>query len=87
MTPRKETKSTSKKTASSKRNSQAFTAEERAAMKERARELKAEWGRGSRGGKTDGESALLEKIAEMKAADRSMAKRIHEIVKASAPEL
>jgi uncharacterized protein YdhG (YjbR/CyaY superfamily) len=58
-----------------------FTAEERAAMKERARELKAE----SR--KADGEAALLEKIGEMKGSDRAMAKRIHEIVKAGASDL
>jgi uncharacterized protein YdhG (YjbR/CyaY superfamily) len=50
-------------------------------MKERARELKAE------ARKADGESALLEKIAEMKGSDRSMAKRLHAIVKANAPAL
>ncbi len=58
-----------------------FTPEERAAMKERARELKAEKS------KADGESAVLAKIAEMPKADRSMAERIHAIVKASAPDL
>jgi uncharacterized protein YdhG (YjbR/CyaY superfamily) len=56
-----------------------FTAEEREAMKERVRELK--------GGKTEGEDAVLAKIAEMPKADRDMAKRIHAIVKASAPDL
>jgi uncharacterized protein YdhG (YjbR/CyaY superfamily) len=59
-----------------------FTAEERAAMKERARELEAE-----RAGKADGESDLLTKIAEMPEPDRSMATRLHAIVTASAPEL
>ncbi len=59
-----------------------FTAEERAAMKERARELKAQQGK-----KADGESDVLAKIAEMSTADRTMAKRLHEIVKASAPDL
>ena len=59
-----------------------FTAEERAAMKERSRELKAR-----RGGKADGESDVLEKIAEMAEPDRAMAERIHALVKASAPEL
>jgi uncharacterized protein YdhG (YjbR/CyaY superfamily) len=54
-----------------------FTAEERAAMKERARELKAE----------TAESDVLEKIAEMPEPDRGMAERIHAIVKASAPSL
>jgi uncharacterized protein YdhG (YjbR/CyaY superfamily) len=58
-----------------------FTAEERAAMRERARELKAE------AAKADGESALLAKIAEMPKSDRTMAKRIHAIVKKSAPGL
>ena len=59
-----------------------FTADERAAMKDRARELKA-----NRSGKPDGESELLAKIAEMPMADRVMAERVHAIVKASAPDL
>ena len=58
-----------------------FTDEERAAMKERARELKAEAQR------ADGESAVLAKIAEMQGPDRAMAERLHEIVKAGAPDL
>jgi uncharacterized protein YdhG (YjbR/CyaY superfamily) len=61
--------------------SKGFTAEERAAMKERARELKAEARR------EDGERALLAKIAEMPKSDRAMAQRVHAIVKASAPAL
>ena len=72
--------SPAKSTAKSKK-SKGFTAEERAAMKERAKELKAE------AEKADGESALLAKIAEMKGNDRAMAKRLHAIVKANAPEL
>jgi uncharacterized protein YdhG (YjbR/CyaY superfamily) len=64
-----------------KGTSKGFTAAERAAMKERARELKAE------AEKADGESALLAKIAEMKAPDRAMAKRLHAIITASAPDL
>ena len=64
-----------------------FTAEERAAMKERSKELKAEARRGSRAGKGDGESDVLAKIAEMTEADRAMAERIHAIVKDSAPDL
>jgi uncharacterized protein YdhG (YjbR/CyaY superfamily) len=59
----------------------AFTAEERAAMKERAREQKAAQG------KVDGESDVLAKIAEMKQPDRRMAERIHALLKASAPAL
>ena len=61
--------------------SKGFTAEERAAMKERAQELKAEADR------ADGESALLAKIAEMPKPDRVMAERIHALVKAGAPAL
>jgi uncharacterized protein YdhG (YjbR/CyaY superfamily) len=58
-----------------------FTDEERAAMKERAKELKAE------AEKADGESAVLAKIAEMSEPDRSMAERLHAIIKANAPGL
>ena len=61
--------------------SKGFTLEERAAMKERAAELKAE------ARKADGESTLLAKVAEMKGKDRAMGRRIHEIVKAGAPSL
>ncbi len=61
--------------------SKGFTAEERAAMRERAKELKAASSR------ADGERDVLEKIAEMPEADRAMAERLHAIVKDSAPEL
>jgi uncharacterized protein YdhG (YjbR/CyaY superfamily) len=64
-----------------------FTAEERAAMKERAQELKAEARRGKGGGKADGEADLLAKIAEMQGPDRDMAERLHAIITASAPSL
>jgi len=64
-----------------------FTAEERAAMKERAKELKAASRRGGSRAKADDEQALLEKIAEMPDADRAMAERIHAIVTANAPSL
>jgi uncharacterized protein YdhG (YjbR/CyaY superfamily) len=63
--------------------SKGFTAEERSAMRERAKELKA----GTRRGKADGESDVLAKIAEMSEPDRGMAERLHELVKASAPGL
>lgn len=69
------------------KTSPAFTDEERAAMKERARELKTARSRGSRADKLDGESEVLAKIAEMMPEDRAMAERIHAIVKASAPDL
>jgi uncharacterized protein YdhG (YjbR/CyaY superfamily) len=65
--------------------SKGFTDEERAAMKERAKELKAEARANKK--KAEGESDLLAKIAEMPEPDRAMAKRLHEIVKASAPDL
>ena len=64
-----------------------FTDEERAAMKERAQELKAEAHRGPRAGKADGESDVLAKIAEMPEPDRATAERLHAIIKASAPAL
>ena len=67
-------------TAKSKRSA-GFTAEEKAAMRERARELKAAAGR------ADGEREVLAKIAEMPEADRVMAKRLHSLIKASAPDL
>src|ERR671910_1219100 len=65
--------------------SEGFTAEERAAMRERAKELKAEARANKK--KADGERDLLAKIAEMHGPDRAMAERLHEIVKASAPAL
>jgi uncharacterized protein YdhG (YjbR/CyaY superfamily) len=77
MSPAKKTQKPAKRTAAAA--AKGFTAEERAAMKERAQELKAN--------KAGGESALLAKIAEMPPADRAMATRLHEIVKASAPGL
>jgi uncharacterized protein YdhG (YjbR/CyaY superfamily) len=64
-------------TMSSKKATQKFTDEERAAMKERAQELKAE----------AGESDVLAKIAEMPEPDRAMGERLHAIIKASAPGL
>jgi uncharacterized protein YdhG (YjbR/CyaY superfamily) len=67
--------------------SKGFTDEERAAMRERAQELKAAARRGPRAGKADGESAVLAKIAEMPEPDRAMAERLHAIIKASAPAL
>ena len=67
--------------AEKKQKSTGFTAEEKAAMRERARELKAEQN------KAAGESDLLSKIAEMPKADRVLAERIHEIVKSTAPSL
>jgi uncharacterized protein YdhG (YjbR/CyaY superfamily) len=67
------------------KKSKAFTDEERAAMRERAKELKAE--ERANKNRAAGESAVLAKIAEMQGPDRAMAERLHEIVKASAPAL
>jgi uncharacterized protein YdhG (YjbR/CyaY superfamily) len=64
-----------------------FTAEERGAMQERVKELKAAARRGPRADKADGESELLAKIAEMPKPDRAMAERLHTIITASAPIL
>ena len=72
MSPKKSTTTIGKKF-------KGFTDEERAAMKDRVQELKAV--------KANGESAVLAKIAEMREPDRAMAKRLHAIVKASAPDL
>ena len=74
-----------KTTQKSGATAKGFTPEERAAMKERARELKAE-ARANKN-RADGERDLLAKIAEMPEPDRAMAERLHEIVKANAPDL
>jgi uncharacterized protein YdhG (YjbR/CyaY superfamily) len=65
----------------------AFTDEERAAMRERAKEQKAAARRGPRASNADGESDLLAKVAEMPQPDRAMAERLHDLIKASAPAL
>ena len=72
MSPKKDTQKSAKK-------SEGFTDEERAAMKEYVQELK--------GGKVEGESVVLAKIAGMSEPDRAMGKRLHAIIKASAPAL
>ncbi len=89
MAERKPAKKGTQKSAKSTtgKASKGFTDEERAAMKERAQELKAEARRGPRAGKADGESAVLAKIAEMPEPDRVMGERLHAVIKASAPVL
>ena len=76
-------------TATVNEKSEGFTDEERVAMRERARELKAEARRGPRAkrNEADGESDVLAKIAEMAESDRAMAERLHAIIKAAAPDL
>lgn len=68
------------------KKSTGFTDEERAAMKERAQELKADASR-KRAGKPDGEADVLAKIAELPQPDRDMAERLHAVIKAHAPDL
>ena len=85
MSPKKNTQKSAKGTSATNQKSKGFTDEERAAMKARAQELKAE-ARASKE-KADGESVVLAAIAEMKEPDRAMAKRLHAIIKASAPAL
>jgi uncharacterized protein YdhG (YjbR/CyaY superfamily) len=89
MSPKKDTQKSAKRTTATSKKSNGFTDEERAAMKERARELKADARRRSRGkkDKADGEGDLLAKIAEMQEPDRAMAKRLHALIKATAPDL
>ena len=79
MSPRTRTQNSRNRKAATGKKVDGFTADERAAMKDRVKELKSN--------KADGESDLLAKIAEMSEPDRTMAKRIHAIVTASAPEL
>ncbi len=85
MSAEKATQRSAKSTTASGTTFKGFTDEERAAMKERAQELKAE----ARANKdrAAGEGAVLAKIAEMPEPDRAMAERLHEIIKASAPSL
>src|SRR2546422_10191627 len=87
MSPKKDTQKSAKSTTAINKKFRGFTDEERAAMKEHVQELKRAAGRGPRADKADGESAVLAKIAEMREPDRAMAKRIHAIIKASAPAL
>lgn len=83
----KVTRKPSKSLAPSGKAARGFTEEERAAMKERVEELKAEASRGPRARDADGEADVLAKIAQMPDSDRLMAQRIHAIVKAAAPSL
>ena len=81
----KETQKSAKSTTAKSKTSPGFTAEERAAMKDHAQELKTAARRGPRAAKADGESDVLAKIAEMQEPDRVLAERLHAVIKASAP--
>jgi uncharacterized protein YdhG (YjbR/CyaY superfamily) len=85
MSPKKDIQKSAKSTAAVNKKSNGFTDEEKAAMKERAQELRA--AARAEMDKADGESDVLAKIAAMKEPDRAMAKRLHAIIKASAPTL
>jgi uncharacterized protein YdhG (YjbR/CyaY superfamily) len=82
---KKDTQESAKSATSTGKKSKGFTDEERAAIKERAQELKA--GARANKNKADGEKDVLAKIAEMPEPERAMARRLHEIIKASAPAL
>jgi uncharacterized protein YdhG (YjbR/CyaY superfamily) len=83
----KGTQQSAESTSATEKSFTGLTDEERAAMKDRTQELKAEARRGPRADKAAEESAVLAKIAEMVEPDRAMAERLHEIIKASAPAL
>ncbi len=85
MSQKKDTKKSAKRTTANNKNSKGFTDEEKAAMRSRVKELKAE-ARANKD-KAQGESAVLAAIAAMRESDRAMAKRLHAIIKASAPAL
>ena len=85
MSPKKDSQKSAKSTTAINKKSKGFTDEEKAAMKNRAHELRAE-ARADKN-KADGESALLAAIAAMPEPERTMAKRLHAIVKGSAPAL
>ena len=83
----KDTQTSAKRATAVDETSDGWTDAERAAMKERAKEMKAAPRRGSRADKADGERDVLAKIAEMPGPDRVMAERLHVLIMASAPEL
>ena len=87
MRPKTDRQKAAKSATVTGKASKGFTDEERAAMKERVQELKAEASRGPGAKKADGEAEVLAKIAEMPKPDRAMAERLHAIIKASAPAL
>jgi len=85
MSPKKETQKSAKGDPATNKKPKGFTDEEQAAMKARAKELKAE--ARAKKNRADGENAALEAIAAMEEPDRAMARRLHDIIKASAPTL
>jgi uncharacterized protein YdhG (YjbR/CyaY superfamily) len=84
MSAKKTTRKSTMRSTARDEKSKGLSDDELAALKDRVQEVKAE---GGRAGKADGEKDVLAKIAEMKGSDRAMAKRLHALVKASAPDL
>jgi uncharacterized protein YdhG (YjbR/CyaY superfamily) len=82
-----DTQKAAKSTPAAEKSSAAFTDEERAAIKERAQEVKAARARSRGAGKADDENAVLAKIAEMAKSDRVLAERVHAVITAAAPDL
>jgi uncharacterized protein YdhG (YjbR/CyaY superfamily) len=82
-----DTQKAAKSTTAAKKSSAAFTDEERAAMKERAQEVKAAKARSRGAGKADEQNAVLAKIAELAESDRVLAERVHAVITAVAPDL
>ena len=87
MSPKRTIRKAAKSITTRGKTSKGFTNEERDAMKERVQELKAEARRGASARQTEGEGAVLAKIAEMPEPDAAMGRRLHAIVTASAPGL
>jgi uncharacterized protein YdhG (YjbR/CyaY superfamily) len=87
MSPEKEKRRSGKSAPATNKKPRGFTDEELAAMKERAKELKAEARRGARADQADGESEVLAKIAEMSGPDRAIARRLHALMRTIAPAL
>jgi uncharacterized protein YdhG (YjbR/CyaY superfamily) len=85
--PKKGAQKSPRSTTAAGKKTAGFTDEERVAMRERLQEVEAEARRGSRTGRADEESAVLEKIAALPQPDRAMAERLHAIIKANAPAL
>src|SRR4051794_16748598 len=87
MAANKGTRTSAKSTGAIGKTSEGFTDDERVAMKERLKELKAEGRRGPRADKADGEGEVLAQIAAMPEPDRALGERLHAIIKAGAPAL
>src|SRR5215813_367910 len=81
MSPKKDTRKSAKRSAATPKKTEGFTAEERAAAKERVKEMRAG------PGEADGESVVLAKIDEMAESDRAMGRRVHALIMAAAPGL